>query len=193
MKLSKCDNGHFYDSDKYPECPYCNTDLQKDTGGIVVSARAVAGAAPGEPAAPQAPATPAGPVTGWLVALNGPHAGCDYRLGEGRSFFGLEDGGAPCPLSADAALSARLLTLAYDPAGGEFTALPGAGQTLAYINGKANLTPQPLKNGDEVALGDTKLRFVAFCGGFRWPKAVRGKGAAAPKAAQPAPTPAPQK
>ena len=30
MKLSKCANGHFYDSDKYPECPYCNTDLLKD-------------------------------------------------------------------------------------------------------------------------------------------------------------------
>ena len=30
MKLTKCENGHFYDSDKYPECPYCNTDLLRD-------------------------------------------------------------------------------------------------------------------------------------------------------------------
>ena len=30
MKLSKCESGHFYDSDKYPECPYCNTELLKD-------------------------------------------------------------------------------------------------------------------------------------------------------------------
>ena len=30
MKLTKCENGHFYDSDKYPECPYCNADLLKD-------------------------------------------------------------------------------------------------------------------------------------------------------------------
>ena len=28
MKLTKCDKGHFYDADKYPECPYCNTALQ---------------------------------------------------------------------------------------------------------------------------------------------------------------------
>ena len=36
MKLSKCANGHFYDGDKYPECPYCNTDLLKDHGWLVV-------------------------------------------------------------------------------------------------------------------------------------------------------------
>lgn len=30
MKLTKCENGHFYDGDKYPECPYCNTELLKD-------------------------------------------------------------------------------------------------------------------------------------------------------------------
>lgn len=29
-KLTKCASGHFYDADKYPECPYCNTGLQTD-------------------------------------------------------------------------------------------------------------------------------------------------------------------
>ena len=45
MKLSKCESGHFYDSDKYPECPYCNTELLKDhsivhqTDGYVTAAK----------------------------------------------------------------------------------------------------------------------------------------------------------
>ena len=38
MKLTKCDKGHFYDADKYPECPYCNTALQKDGGSGTVTA-----------------------------------------------------------------------------------------------------------------------------------------------------------
>lgn len=38
MKLTKCENGHFYDSDKYPECPYCNSDLLRDRS-IVRTAR----------------------------------------------------------------------------------------------------------------------------------------------------------
>ena len=29
MKLTKCASGHFYDADKYPECPYCNTGQAK--------------------------------------------------------------------------------------------------------------------------------------------------------------------
>ena len=41
MKLSKCENGHFFDSDKYPECPYCNPAL-KSGGGIVQTQDAAA-------------------------------------------------------------------------------------------------------------------------------------------------------
>ena len=51
MKLSKCANGHFYDSDKYPECPYCNTDLLKDHA-IVHEATAEPPAAAAQAAAP---------------------------------------------------------------------------------------------------------------------------------------------
>ena len=51
MKLSKCANGHFYDSDKYPECPYCNTDLLKDHA-IVHEGEAEPPAAAAQAAAP---------------------------------------------------------------------------------------------------------------------------------------------
>lgn len=67
MKLTKCENGHFYDSDKYPECPYCNTDLLRDRS-IVRTGEAE------QPAAVET-AAPAGPVTGWLVVLDGPAKG----------------------------------------------------------------------------------------------------------------------
>ena len=71
MKLTKCENGHFYDSDKYPECPYCNTDLLRDRS-IVRTGEAE------QPAAVET-AAPAGPVTGWLVVLDGPAKGRDLR------------------------------------------------------------------------------------------------------------------
>lgn len=54
MKLSKCANGHFYDSDKYPECPYCNTDLLKDHA-IVHEGEAELPAAAAQAAAPAGP------------------------------------------------------------------------------------------------------------------------------------------
>lgn len=56
MKLTKCEQGHFYDGDKYPACPYCNTDLQSESAIVHTSAAAEAAEA----------APPEGPVTaGW--------------------------------------------------------------------------------------------------------------------------------
>ena len=59
MKLTKCPNGHFYDADKHPECPYCNGGLE-------------AGSAIAQPgtAAEVELAAPKGPVAGWLVVLD---------------------------------------------------------------------------------------------------------------------------
>ena len=113
MKLTKCENGHFYDSDKYPECPYCNTDLLRDRS-IVRTGEAE------QPAAVET-AAPAGPVTGWLVVLDGPEKGRDLRLGVGRSFLGLDADGTPVTLSADAPLSARRAVLVYDEEKSAFT------------------------------------------------------------------------
>ena len=119
MKLTKCENGHFYDSDKYPECPYCNTDLLRDRS-IVRTGEAE------QPAAVET-AAPAGPVTGWLVVLDGPAKGRDLRLGVGRSFLGLDADGTPVTLSADAPLSTRRAVLTPQPlTGGETLRMGGA-------------------------------------------------------------------
>lgn len=156
MKLKKCDAGHFYDADKYPECPYCNTELQTDT--TIVHDGEV-------PAAPTA--EPAGPVAGWLVVLTGPARGRDLRLGVGRSFLGVDAAGTPATLSADAPLSTRQAVLAYDDAGQKFTLLPGSSQEICRLNGAALLEPQPLAGGETLTLGGADLVFVPFCGADR--------------------------
>ena len=79
MKLTKCENGHFYDGDKYPECPYCNTELLKDHSIVH------AGAAEQPGPAAQA-AAPAGPGAGWPAGRARSAAGqSSYRAGEGRT------------------------------------------------------------------------------------------------------------
>lgn len=162
MKLTKCDKGHFYDADKFPECPYCNTALQRDGGSGIVTAA--------EPSSAAAVGAPAGPVTGWLVVLDGPARGRDLRLGVGRTLLGADNAGQPATLSADAPLSARLAQLVYDPAEGSFTLLPGTAQELAYLEGKAVLEPRVLQGGEELRLLEHMLKFVPFCGTFRWEK-----------------------
>ena len=159
MKLTKCEQGHFYDGEKYPACPYCNTDLQADTA--IVRTRAAA--------TPAQTAVPEGPVTGWLVALDGPARGRDLRLGVGRTFLGLDGAEGPVTLSPDAPLGARMATVVYDEAVGLFTLLPGSSQQLCYLGGEAVLEPQPLIAGQELKLGASTLRFVPLCGSaFHW-------------------------
>lgn len=86
MKLTKCASGHFYDADKYPECPYCNTGLQTDSS--IVRSGAAEESPEGTPVEPAVPAAaPAGPVAGWLVVLDGEAKGRDLRLGVGRTFW----------------------------------------------------------------------------------------------------------
>lgn len=156
MKRTKCDNGHFYDGDKYPECPYCNPALKNDSGILQ----------PQDAAVPEARAD--GPVAGWLVVVEGPGRGADLRLGAGKNFLGTAPGGAPCRLSADAPLAARIAAVAYDPKDGSFTLVPGSASELCYHNGGNLLTPAPLAAGDTLTIGEATLRFVPFCGSFRW-------------------------
>ena len=161
MKLSKCESGHFYDSDKYPECPYCNTELLK-YHSIVHEGEAE------QPAAVDK-AAPAGPVAGWLVVLDGVAKGRDLRLGIGRSFLGLDTDGTPVTLSADAPLSARQAAVVYDAEKNAFTLLPGSSQELCYLGEDALLEPQPLTGGEVLRLGGAALQFVPFCGAdFHW-------------------------
>ena len=99
MKLTKCASGHFYDADKYPECPYCNTGLQTILPSCAAAQRKKAAEGPRvDPAVPAA--APAGPVAGWLVVLDGEAKGRDLRLGVGRTFLGLDKDGTPVTLSA---------------------------------------------------------------------------------------------
>ncbi len=166
MKLTKCASGHFYDADKYPECPYCNTDLQTDSS-IVRSGAAEE--TPAEPAAEIPAAAPAGPVTGWLVVLDGEARGRDLRLGLGRTFLGLDADGTPVTLSADAPLHLRQAVLVYDGEAKTYTLLPGSSQELCYLEGTALLEPQELAGEETLRLGTATLKFVPFCGpDFSW-------------------------
>ena len=170
MKLTKCASGHFYDADKYPECPYCNTDLQTDSS-IVRSGtpESETEKAPDVPAPETPAAAPAGPVAGWLVVLDGQAKGRDLRLGVGRTFLGLDADGAPVTLSADAPLSARRAVLVYDEEKSAFTLLPGSSQELCYLGGDAVLTPQSLTGGETLRMGGAAMKFVPFCGAeFHW-------------------------
>lgn len=109
------------------------------------------------------------PVVGWLVCIEGPDRGRDYRVRSGRNFIGRAQQMHIC-IGGDPAVSReKHAAVSYDPKQGCFKLLPGEGSGLTYVNEDTVEVPVELKPYDTIEVGETKLTFVPFCGEhFRW-------------------------
>lgn len=115
------------------------------------------------------PRVGADPVVGWLVVVDGPDRGRDFRLHAGRNFVG-RSAEMHVALTNDPYVSReRHAVIAYDPRASRFRVTPGDSAALVYRNGEAVDAPQELQSGDEVEIGHTRLRFVPLCTDtFKW-------------------------
>lgn len=127
----------------------------------------LAGAVPGRSAT-----TDPGPVAGWLVVIDGPGSGRDMRVGTGRNDLGRSSENRISLPFGDARISRRRhLWINYDPRHRVFSLVPGGGANLAYLDETAVEERMPLAHGAIITVGETRLRFVAFCGDdFTWPE-----------------------
>lgn len=190
MNLQKCENGHFYDADKYPTCPHCQMmgDDPKTIGmaGAPEPDRfAAAGAAGGATAPPKMPSfvpsddaptvgifhDPSGvqPVVGWLVCIRGGEFGKSFTLKEGKNFIG-RGPDMDVVITKDRAISRnRHACLIYEPHERVFFVQPGESHELFYLNESVVLNNEMLQAGDVLLLGETELLFVPLCGpNFSW-------------------------
>jgi hypothetical protein len=108
------------------------------------------------------------PVVGWLVCTDGEERGRDYRLHSGRNFVG-RAAAMDVIICDDGEVSRENhCSLVYDPLHGEYLLAPGHG-TLTYKGGEPVRETVPLRDGDEIGIGDSTFVFVAFCkDGRRW-------------------------
>ena len=88
MALNRCKNGHMYSARKYGDvCPYCNTNLE--TSNMVNNRRLMVDD-PDKTMSINGTTESVNPVTGWLVCIEGPHYGKDYKIHAGKNFIGRE-------------------------------------------------------------------------------------------------------
>lgn len=194
MAMKRCNNGHFFDSNKYQQCPYCgmsNMDASK-TVPIIVSRNSVSGNTVGntvgatvELAGGTVGTGRAGddgktigimqqskgidPVVGWLVCIEGADKGKDYRIKSERNFIGRASS-MDIAITSDNGISRENhAIISYNPKNQCFRVIPGEGHGLVYLNEEEVFSPIELHHGDIIELGQTKLMFVPFCGGgFEW-------------------------
>jgi len=109
------------------------------------------------------------PVVGWLVCIEGPEKGRDYRLRSERNSIGRGADMAIC-ISGDEAISrTNHAFISYNPRNVSFRIAPGDGRGMAYLNGEEVDVPMPLKAYDRIELGQTHLIFVPLCSEkFNW-------------------------
>ena len=111
-----------------------------------------------------------GPVAGWLVVIEGPGTGRDLRVGIGRNDLGRSRENRISLPFGDSRISRRChLWINYEPRRRVFSVVPGSGTNLAYLDETAIEERMPLTHGATISVGETRLRFVAFCGDdFTW-------------------------
>lgn len=109
------------------------------------------------------------PVVGWLVCVEGPHFGEDFRIVSGRNFVGRAKT-MDVSLAKDNSVSRdKHSIIVYEPMGNLFIMQAGESKELAYLNDKVVLSPQELAPYDKIKLGNSTLVFVPLCNeGFKW-------------------------
>ena len=121
----------------------------------------------------RAPATDpmADPPVGWLVVVRGPGKGSVLTLGNGMNAIGRGTSARVRLDFGDANVSrANHARVAYDPRERRWLLSHGDGANLTYLNGEVVMAPAPIESGAEIQIGETTLRFQAFCSQeFDWP------------------------
>lgn len=202
--MIRCGEGHLYDPARHSGCPWCarSPDVASADamGGRTMPLRQampepIPPTVPHRSAEPAAPATlpvaapspqiartqriiraqqDIDPVVGWLVSVEGPERGKDYRLRAEKNFIGRDASMNVCIASDPSVSREKHAAVAFDPAGLEFWLLPGDASGLVYLNGKLVHSPIALAPRDIVQVGKTKLMLVPFVdAAFRWPEEMQ--------------------
>lgn len=183
-QLTRCNNGHYYDSKKHSGCPYCGVqsldiDIQKTMAKRSGGGTAAKGSGGGRPAEEGRTMgvfhkkMGIDPVVGWLVCVEGADRGKDYRIVAEKNFVGRGDG-MDIRIDGDETVSRDNHTIiSYNPKDHKFRLYPGDGRGLVYLNDEELVMPAVLNPYDMIEIGETKLLFVPFCGEtFIWKKDI---------------------
>ena len=163
MSLNRCLEGHTFSSKRYGDiCPYCNSS--ESIAGNDDDSRCKISGSPhaGEPAA-------VSPVIGWIVCIEGPSKGMDYRIEARKNYLGSAEG-MDIQISGDHDIAKRNhAVFVYDPINRTTLLLQGDTHGLVYLNDEVVYKPKVLSAYDIIIIGKSKFLYVPLCGEhFEW-------------------------
>ena len=113
------------------------------------------------------------PVMGWLVCIEGPMRGQDFRIRDGYNFIGREEG--DIRIKGDNAISRQKhAVVAFYSKRNSFHVGPADGRNIIELNGEPVFNHVQMENFDVITVGNTKLMLVGLCGDrFNWTDGVK--------------------
>ena len=108
------------------------------------------------------------PVVGWLVCIDGPSRGTEWRIHAGYNYIGREVG--DIHIQGDTQISREKHALvAYYAKTRSYFVGPAEGRNIVELNEEPVFNTMALKNYDIITIGATRLMFVGLCGDhFSW-------------------------
>lgn len=101
-------------------------------------------------------------ITGWVVCVEGPERGRDYKLHQGFNRLG-RDYRMDIAVMEDQSISREAaFAIVYDDKSNHFFAVQQPGGN-AYLNGTALMGAVEMKTGDILRTGNSEFEFIAFC------------------------------
>ena len=173
MALIRCPKGHLFSEKKHGViCPFCSRSvsdtyaLSEDPQGMYADRTLM-------------DLDPLKRIVGWLVCVNGPSIGKDYRIVPEKNFIGRSSEMDIRILNDNSVSQTNHATIVYDPEKNSTTLLPGDSHGLVYIyddedRWEAIHEYKEIEAGERIKLGKSEFIFVPFCSGgnggfaFNW-------------------------
>lgn len=172
MPLGRCINGHMYNTERYGnKCPFCDSSLD----GAGKKSKSVPALDDDETKVSD-DIDGIEPVVGWLVCIEGPQKGRDYKIRQGKNFIGRSDEMDIAIIGDDRISRKNHAAIVYDSKQLKFFLVPGDGAGLVYLSNQvkkdqAVFTPVEISAYDVIEVGKSKLIFINLCGiHFDWDK-----------------------
>lgn len=193
MAITECSKGHVYDTDQYAVCPYCNSGNNIIDFGNGSDEESEANKTVALGHNQQSPSSDESdvqyreiedvnktvgifkdkydldPVVGWLVCIEGPEKGKDYRIWAKINSIGRSERMDICIRKDRTISKENHARLAYDPKHNVFRILPDENTNNIYVNDEPVYSPIKINAYDIIELGKSKVLFLPLCSSrFTW-------------------------
>lgn len=163
-RIVECENGHYYDREKFTACPHCIQERRYQRNHI------------GDGKEKKGERTlrldmmsnGVAPVIGWLVCIKGFMQGQDYRLLNGFNRIGVQPTDDIVVFDDQIREESSVCSVVCDGKSGNVFLVP-EGRVPVYLNGQEIQDAKPVSSGDRIQIYETEYILMLFCPDmYRW-------------------------